>query len=322
MTRKIFYSIDVLLCCIFLMFAYHNMQYYHFPLLGVTLPGVLLTVFPAFLHINIDFLLYRKEKMAIWPIVTYMAVFISYMYYPINNSNGLAWRYCLNYLQAVNYETFYIPADRIVLERAFLANWKNISVALLDLWTVFMPICAYAILFFRNQLEKKTTGFGKLFGAYMFYDNVGKRFLQLAAIFVCAYLLGRRMDSQLSAIGVVVLSTVAYYLLNKYIDNVLRKWEYAVLILALSCFANSQHIAGMPKIVMMLASAVAIFALCIRMSITTRKWAASLLTFLLVGFIIPIFTLGYNVFVGVECGRLRDKTTNSSVAECHMFIKM
>lgn len=308
MTRKIVYSIDVLLCCIFLMFAYHNMQYYHFSLLGVTLPGVLLTVFPAFLHINIDFLLYRKENMAIWPIIVYMTIFIGYMYYPINNANGLAWRYCLNYLQAVNHETFYIPADRIVLERAFMAEWKNISVALLDLWTVFMPICAYAILFFRKRLAKKTTSFGKLFGAYMFYDNAGKRFLQFAAIFVCAYLLGRRMDAQLSAVGVVVLPTVAYYFLNKYIGNAPRKWEYVVLILALSCFANSQHIAGTPKIVMMITSAVVIFALCIRMLVTTRKWAVSLLTLILTGFVIPIFALGYNVLVGTECGRLSDYT--------------
>lgn len=308
MTRKMFYSIDVLLCCIFLMFAYHNMQYYHFPLLGVTLPGVLLTVFPAFLHINIDFLLYRKEKMAIWPILVYMTIFIGYMYYPINNANGLAWRYCLNYVQAVNHETFYIPADRIVLERAFMANWKNISVALLDLWTVSMPICAYAILFFHKRLVKNATSFGKLFGAYMFYDKAGKHFLQFAAIFVCAYLLGRRMDAQLSAMGIVVLPTVAFYLLNKYIGNVPQKWEYVVLILALSCFANSQHIAGTVKIAMMITSAVVIFALCVRMFATTRKWAASLLTLILVGFVIPIFTLGYNVFVGTECGRLNDYT--------------
>ena len=308
MTRKIFYSIDVLLCCIFLMFAYHNMQYYHFPLLCVALPGILLTVFPAFLHINIDFLLYRKEKMAVWPILVYMAVFIFYMYYPIYNSNGLAWRHCLNLIQSVYKETFYIPMNEVVYEKSFYSEWKNLTVAMLDLWTAFMPICAYAILFFRKRLEKKSISFGKLFGSYMFYDKAGKRFLQFAAIFACAYVLGRRMDSQLSSAGVVVLPTVAYYFLNKYIGNAPHKWEYAVLILALSCFANSQHIAGTPKIVMMIASAVVIFMLCVRMFVSTRKWTTSLLTLLLVGFVIPIFTMGYNVFVGADCGRLNDYT--------------
>ena len=142
----------------------------------------------------------------------------------------------------------------------------------------------------------------------MFYDKAGKRFLQFAVIFACAYLLGRRMDVQLSSVGVVVLSTMAYYFLNRYVGNVPRKWEYVVLILALSCFANSQHTAGTSKIVMMAVSATVILVLCIRMLVTTRKWAASLLTLLLVGFVIPIFTMGYNVFVGTDCGRSRDYT--------------
>ena len=247
--------------------------------------------FPAYQH-RLPAIPQGKDGGLAHPCV-YGCVYFLYVL-PIYNSNGLAWRHCLNLIQSAYKETFYIPMNEVVHEKSFYSEWKNLMVAMLDLWTAFMPICAYAILFFRKRLEKKSISFGKLFG---FYDKAGNRFLQFAAIFACAYMLGRRMDSQLSSVGVVVLPTVAYYFLNKYIGNAPYKWEYTVLILALSCFANSQHIAGTPKVVMMITSAVVIFMLCVRMFVSTRKWTTSLLTLLLVGFVIPIFTMGYNVLL-------------------------
>ena len=306
MTRKIIYSIDVLLCCIFLMFAYHYQFYYDLPWLNITITGTIFAVLPIMLRMNVSFLLYRKERKAYVPIVVFMALFIYLFYYTY--ANHLAWRYAMNWLHSVYDESFYVPMNEQVITKWGAFRWENAAVIILNLWTLLMPIVAYTILKIKKRLVGNETRWYRLLLTYMFHDKAGKSFLPMLAVVCIGYLLGKNTKAELSAWGIAILPTIAYVWVSKHLEYKPKWWEYVLLVASLCCFNDSQYFWDTPRIIMLISSAIGILIVCVRLAMATRQWFVSFGTYLLIAFLLPVLTLGYNIYVGTDCGRFRNYT--------------
>lgn len=306
MTRKIFYSIDVLLCCIFLMFAYHYQFYYDLPWLNVIVPGTIFAMLPIMLRLNVSFMLYRRERKAYILIVVFTAVFV-YLFY-CTYANHLAWRYAMNWLHSVYDETFYVPMTEKVLTRWAAFKWENVAVIVLNLWTLLMPIVAYAALKLKKRLTGNETRWYRLLLTYMFQDKAGKAFLPMLVVVFIGYLLGRNTNAELSAWGIAILPTIAYAWISKLLRYKPKWYEYTLLLASLCCFTDSQFFWDTTRIVMLTASAIGISVVCLRLALASRKWVAAIGTYLALAFALPVLTLGYNIYTGTACGRLRNYT--------------
>lgn len=288
MTRKVFYSVDVLLCCILLVFSYHNANYFLLPQMGAVIPGMFFAIYPVWLRMNVSFLLYRKERMAVIPTVLCCAI-LEYVFCSFNG-NDLGWRYCLKWLDGVlgNGETL---------------GWEYIAATVLNLWTLSVPPVAYIVLWIRKSLTSNDVKWHHLLGTYMFRDNAGRMFLPMFAIVLVAYLLGKNTIAELSDWGVVTLPTLAYALVSKHVKHKPSLWEYAMMVVSLYVFDVSQYFHDAPRVGLLVASAAGILIVCIRLAMSTRRITISIAVYLLVAFMLPLLTLGYNVYVGTDYSR-------------------
>lgn len=96
----------------FLVFTFHHKYYFVLPWLNVTVPGLIFSVYPIWLRMNLSFLLYRKERKSFIPIILFSAIFVFIFYNTFNNHLG--WRYCMNWLHYIYDETFYVPMNERV----------------------------------------------------------------------------------------------------------------------------------------------------------------------------------------------------------------
>lgn len=288
--RKGFYAFDLLLVSICIVFMWHGRYsvslFYSRPLFFQW--AVLL--YPMLLRVTADFLLYHREKRSLWTILVFMAGYLSMIQAYIGSYLHLEW-------------FPFLLCDTRNSASSLMGILKNASdtgffvvAFILLVWIVLVPIVIFLVLLFLKQLKRGTYSWTDIFGMMMFKDHTGRAYLSLAAIMFLAYTSGLYTVMFISKVALYILPAMAYCVVNKYLKRKISWYEPLVMFVAMIFFFEAQFKVNSSRIALLVISACLVMALCVWMGIKTREVKAAVLTFLLAAFIIPSFSIGYNVY--------------------------
>ena len=246
---------------------------------------------------NSTFLLYRREKMAIWGILfftlgfgaLYLSGMFNHTFYRmselpdillgIDNSSGGF------------YSTFYVPRRNIVYENVFRCIF---------LWTWLMPIIVYTMLFMFKKVEKHGYTWKQLAGLAIFYDHAGKFFVSLFVLMFIALLSGYHMQQGISYYAVIIIPLVAYYFMNRYIGRKAHWVEFVLILVAMLLFNKAQYLCDTERVLRLVLSPAIVLTVCVWMVAQSKKVFIPVLAFLMIAFLLPVSSIGYNIYTVLD----------------------
>ena len=224
--RKGFYVLDLLILAVLLVCVIHTVVYdkeWGFLILDAAL----------LLRFNSTFLLYRKEKMSILPIVAFTLLF---------GFAVLSGTFENTIIRMSEYPSIVLnnqpTGDEHICQR-YVA--MELLVKCVIYWTWLMPVIIYAALAISRRLQKKDYRWYDLMGCAMFYDRAGKLFVTTCVLVFIAMLIGYQMDEMLSFYALMTLPMVAFYYLNRYVGRNVNWLEYVILAIGLYAFDKAQY---------------------------------------------------------------------------------
>jgi len=286
--RKGFYVLDLLVLAVLLVCIIHTVVYdneWGFLILDAAL----------LLRFNSTFLLYRKEKMSILPIVAFTLLF---------GFAVLSGTFENSIVRMSEYPSIVLSTQPIGDEhicQRYLA--MELLVKCVIYWAWLMPIVIYAALAISCRLQKKDYRWYDLMGCAMFYDRAGKLFVTTCVLVFIAMLIGYQMDEMLSFYALMTLPLVTFYYLNKYVGRNVNWLEYVILAIGLYVYDKAQYQVDDERVAYLLVSVAFIMAVCIWMMIKTKKVVAALFAFVLMSVVLPGLSIGYNIYQSMEGAR-------------------
>lgn len=286
--RKGFYVLDLLILAVLLVCVIHTVVYdkeWGFLILDAAL----------LLRFNSTFLLYRKEKMSILPIVAFTLLF---------GFAVLSGTFENTIIRMSEYPSIVLnnqpTGDEHICQR-YVA--MELLVKCVIYWTWLMPVIIYAALAISRRLQKKDYRWYDLMGCAMFYDRAGKLFVTTCVLVFIAMLIGYQMDEMLSFYALMTLPMVAFYYLNRYVGRNVNWLEYVILAIGLYAFDKAQYQVDDERVAYLLVSVAFIMAVCIWMLAKTTKIVATLFAFVLMSVVLPGLSVGYNIYQSMEGAR-------------------
>lgn len=286
--RKGFYVLDLLVLAILMVCIIHTVVYdneWGFLILDAVL----------LLRFNSTFLLYRKEKMSIVPIVIFTLLFGFAM---------LSGTFENTIIRMSEYPSIVLntqhTGDEHVCQR-YVA--MEMLVKCVIYWAWLMPVIIYAALAISRKLQKKDYRWYDLMGCAMFKDRAGKLFVTTCTLAFIAMLIGYQMDEMLSFYALMTLPLVAFYYLNRYVGRNVNWLEYVILAIGLYVYDKAQYQVDDERVAYLLVSAVIIMSVCIWMLIKWKKVAVTLFAFVLMSVVLPGLSVGYNIYQSMEGAR-------------------
>lgn len=290
MTRKLFYVFDMVLLALLFFSLGHTMFRENF-IIDTILDVALL------LRIIILFLLYRYEKMAVWPTLVFTALFGWVIY-----SNAF-YNTILNMGQLL----YIISNPSPMTVHEYCVSPRNIEgMAIMRgiiYWIWLIPLCTYIVQYACKLMRSNGYPWYYFFGEILFKDNVGKTFLRMAFMLAIAYLIGYEMQENLSFFAMIALSLACYYYWNRHIGRHPHWAEYLTFFGGLYIFDKAQYQIDNERIIYLVASAVVIFGACCWMAYKSRHIFIAALAFVMTAFLLPTVSLGYNVYQSIEGAR-------------------
>ena len=286
--RKGFYVLDLLVLAVLLVCIIHTVVYdneWGFLILDAAL----------LLRFNSTFLLYRKEKMSILPIVAFTLLF---------GFAVLSGTFENSIVRMSEYPSIVLSTQPIGDEhicQRYLA--MELLVKCVVYWAWLMPIVIYAALAISCRLQKKDYRWYDLMGCALFMDRVGKLLVTTCVLVFIAMLIGYQMDEMLSFYALMTLPLVTFYYLNKYVGRNVNWLEYVILAIGLYVYDKAQYQVDDERVAYLLVSVAFIMAVCIWMMIKTKKVVAALFAFVLMSVVLPGLSVGYNIYQSVEGAR-------------------
>ena len=290
--RKGFYVLDLLILGLMEISLMHTFY----------ASGYLLIVLMHYLELlrfNTTFLLYRREKMTIWPILFFTVVFgLFYVGGMLDNTirNMAGMPEIILGTSSVE-SNFY---SQQILERN--VSGEN-SVRFILIWAWLMPIVTYLIELVCKKTNKNGYSWKQLAGLAIFYDNAGKMFVKFCVLMFIALLSGIHMQQGISYYAVLILPAVAYYFVNAYIGRKAHWMEYVLIVLAMLIFNKAQYKFGNERVFRLVLSPAIILSVCVWMLSKSRKISAAVFSFVMVAFVLPISSIGYNMYTVLEGAR-------------------
>ena len=286
--RKGFYVLDLLVLAVLMVCIIHTVVYdneWGFLILDAAL----------LLRFNSTFLLYRKEKMSIVPIVIFTLLFGFAM---------LSGTFENTIIRMSEYPSIVLNSqptgDEHICQR-YVA--MELLVKCVIYWAWLMPIVAYAVLSISQRLKKNEYRWYDLMGCAVFKDRAGKLLVTTCVLVFIAMLIGYQMDEMLSFYALMTLPLVAFYYLNRYVGRNVNWLEYVILAIGLYVYDKTQYQVDDERIAYLLVSAVVVMAVCMWMMIKTKKVVATLFAFVLMSIVLPGLSIGYNVYQSMEGAR-------------------
>ena len=260
---------------------------------------IVLMHYLVLLRSNSTFLLYRREKMAIWPILFFTAVF-GFFYvggmldHTIRNMAGMP--EMLFGTSSVE-NNFY--SQQLVERNVYGENFIRIIL----IWAWLMPIVTYLIELVCKKTNMNGYSWIQLAGLAIFYDKAGKLFVKFCILMFFALLSGVHMQQGISYYAVIILPTVAFHFVNAYIGRKAHWIEYVLIVIAMLIFDKAQFRFGYERVFRLVLSPGIILAVCVWMFAKSRKLAAAVFSFMMVAFVLPVSSIGYNIYTVLDGAR-------------------
>lgn len=249
------------------------------------------------LRFNSTFLLYRREKMAIWGILFFTLGFgILFLSGIFNHTFSRMSEFPDIVLGIDNsagdfYPTYYTPRRNVAFENVIRGIF---------LWAWLMPIIVYAILFLFKKVDKRGYSWKQLAGLAIFYDHAGKFFVSLCILMFIALLSGYHMQEGISYYAIIILPLVAYYFMNRYIGRKAHWAEFVLILVAMLIFNKAQYRCDTERVLRLVLSPAIVLAVCVWMTAQSKKVFIPILAFLMIAFLLPVSSIGYNIYTVLD----------------------
>jgi hypothetical protein len=287
--RKGFYVLDLLVLALMMVCINHTMAY-------ETEGGFLALDVALLLRFNITFLLYRRERMSIIPIVIFTVLFGDVV---------LSGDFQNAIYRMSEYPSIVLNTQPLANERFISMRYPSVDfiVRCIIYWAWLMPIAVYAVLAISLRTVNNQYKWYHFAGLAIFKDKAGKLLVNMCVVAIIALLIGYTMDETLSFYAMMVLPMVAYYLLNKYVGRKVHWLEYVLLGVGLYVFDKAQYKVDNERVEYVLVSAAIILAVCVWMLYMTKKVAASIFALVVMAVVLPGLSIGYNIYQSMEGAR-------------------
>ncbi|MBQ9230614.1 MAG: hypothetical protein IJ190_05450 [Prevotella sp.] len=265
--RKAFYVFDMAMFG-FLLFAINHTMLFENWIVSALLDMALL------LRVIVPLLLYKKERLAIIPLLTFALLF------------GV----CI-YMGAFH--------DLVIN----MAPFPGTLMRSIIYWVWLIPVAIYIVQYAAEQTKDDGYPWYYLIGGIVFKESIGKLLLSIALPLFVAFLIGYEMQEYLSFYALMSLPVVGYYFWNRHLGRTPYWIEYAIMLIGLYVFDKAQYKVDGERVAYLITSACIIFAVCGWMLYKSRQLVVSTLTFLMAAFLLPTMSLGYNVYQSIEGAR-------------------
>lgn len=305
--RKGFYAFDMAVFGFFL-FAINHAMFAENRIVNVVLGISLL------LRIIVSLLLYKQERLTVFPLLTFTLLFGVAIY-------ADAFRDFIINMARFPEILFgsYNEQEPMVIERPVAGEMMMRSIIY---WVWLMPMAIYIVLFATKQTKDNGYPWYYMIGGIVFRENIGKLLLSMVLPLFVAFLIGYEMQEHLSFYALMSIPLVGYYFWNRHLNRNPHFGEYAALYVGLYVFDKAQYEVDGEKIAYLVSSAIIIFAVCCWMYYKSRRVVLSLLTFLMIAFLLPTVSLGYNVYQSIEGARsMNYANVGLSNNKGYMYIK-
>ena len=295
--RKAFYFVDLLILSIVALFGIFQLSYWLYPTRWI------LYIF-FFQRANVSFLLHRKEKTALWPILALLLLFPPF--------------FCFFY------EDAFITSPGCFLSATLEPDYDAISILFptilnMLLWVWLMPVVCYCVLRFRKQTVNQKLSWKQLVGLAIFQSQTGRCFLALFLLVFLAFISGATLQLYTSHYALLIIPLATYCLINKYLKRKPYWWEFVLLFAAMWVFDLAITQTNFLRFIGLILSASVVLSLCILMFVKTRHIIAVLCTFMAVAFLLPILTIGYNPYSVTDAVKLRNYEVTESGCRSEPF---
>ena len=301
MTRKILFATDLLFCLAVAIFTWHNtLVRYPFEIWVV--------LFILLLRANASVMLYRHERKSVWPVLLFALIFIVYGIPHFREAVGAMVEIGINIIASEEQLQLYYDNNWLT------KNQENLMKLFIYGWLFLFPIVSMTLQAVRKKYSQNLATWPDAFGTYLFKDPAGRKYLPIAALITVAALMGISMTQPW--LSITVLPTLAYYYINKNMHRKPHIAEYAALIIAMELLYYSQYTVNEKKVALMIGSTLIVGILSLRSWAASRKKIWALAMFLTCGFIVPLLTLGYNYYTGINTirgAKYYDKYVNTGI---------
>ena len=287
--RKAFYFVDILILSIVAMFGILQLDFW------LDFPRWFL-YFVLFQRANVSFLLYWKEKAAIWPIMTSTLLYIPF---------------------ALVYDHAFTTVPSGFLSATLEPNYHSISIIIPTIiymlcWVWLMPVVCYCKLRFRKQTKDHKPSWQQLAGLAIVQSRTGKYILALFMLVFLAFVSGATLQQYTSHYALLIIPLATYYLINKYLKRKPYWWEFVLLFAAMWVFDFAQIHTDSLRIFTLILSAAVVFSLCILIFVKTKRVFVPFCTFIAVAFLLPMLSIGYNLYSVTDAAKLRNYEVTES----------
>ena len=305
--RKGFYVFDMAVFGFFL-FALNHTMIFESVLVEAALKIALL------LRLSVSVLLYKQERLTVFPLLAFVFLYGIVIYYD-------AFHECI--INMAKFPEVFLGSsaanDTMVLERPIIGEMLMRSVIY---WVWLIPIAIYVVQFSTKLTKDNGYPWYYLIGGIMFKDSIGKLLLSMVLPLFVAFLIGYEMQEYLSFYALMSIPLVGYYFWNRHTGRNLHWWEYAALLVGLYVFDKAQYKIDGERLAYLAASAIIIFIVCCWMFYKSRRLVLSLLAFVMMTFLLPTVSLGYNVYQSMEGARsVNYPNVGLSNSKGYMYIK-
>ena len=303
--RKGFYLFDLIIQGLLVLCIEHTMLYrfaWEIWLMDIA----------VLLRLNSTLLLYRRERLGIFPIAVFTLLF-GYFVLEVSFRN--------TFFRMGEYPSIVLNTqplgDSYVWERhATVDLW----VRCIDYWSWLMPILAYAILFLRRKATRNEYRWYDLAGFAIFKDRAGRMLLTILLLMFIAYMVGYQLNGQLSFYALMSLPLAAYYHLNRYVGRKVHWSEYVILAIGLFVFDRAQYEINANRIMYLAVSGMTILCVCVWMLLKTKEVTASLVALVMAAIVLPGLSIGYNIYQSLE-GERSINYVNIGTRRGYMYIR-
>ena len=266
------------------------------------------------LRLTVSLLLYKRERLAIVPLVAFVLL------YGIAISEDAFHDFIINMARFPEMLLGSNAAQETrVLERPIVGEMLMRN---LIYWVWLIPIAIYVVQYATKLIKDNGYPWYYLIGGIVFKDSMGKLLLSMVLPIFVAFLIGYEMQEYLSFYALMSIPLVGYYFWNRHIGRDPNWIEYAALLVGLYVFDKAQYKVDDERIVYLATSAIIIFAVSCWMLYISRRLVLSLLAFVMMAFLLPTVSLGYNVYQSIDGARSINYTNvGLSNKKGYMYIK-
>lgn len=266
------------------------------------------------LRITVLLLLYKRERLAIIPLVTFVLLYGFVIYTDAFHHFIISMAKFPSGVMGTEIVEYPMVLERPIMGEMLMRN--------LIYWVWLMPVAIYVVQFATKLTKDNGYPWYYLIGGIVFKDSIGKLLLSMVLSLFIALLIGYEMQENLSFYAVMSILLVGYYFWNRHIGRNPYWIEYAVLLIGLYVFDKAQYKVDGERVAYLAASATIVFTVCCWMCYKSRRVVLSLLAFMMMALLLPTVSLGYNVYQGMEGGRsIKYANVGMNNNKGYMYIK-